>query len=361
MLVPMTPSARAAVPLLLLAATAVGQVKEYTLDPATGAWVAAPAPALTPDQRVMAEARQALADGRPGAAIRALDAWIDQNGTSVSPLLPQAYLLRADAKTASGDEYDALYDYERLLIDYPGTEEFTRGVERELEIGLKYLGGLKRRWLGMRIVPAEDVVEELLVRVQERTPGSRLAERAGIELADYYYRNRDLKLAADAYEIFIANFPTSPSARHAREYRIYANIGRFKGPDYDASALAEAKVLIEEFTEIDPAAARRAGLSDALVARLNESMAAQLVSKAEYYLRRQNPVAARHALQRAVKAFPQTVAATRAMAMLKERQWPLAASLPEPPSQAPAQAPDESAAPDPATPAAPLARPEGAP
>ena len=118
-------------------------------------------------------------------------------------------MIRGDATTANGNEYQALYDYEAVIKGFPATEEYRRAVERELEIGIKYVFGLKRKWFGLRWSDATDIGEELLVRTQERLPGDELAERAGIELADYYYRTRELRLASEAYEIFLANFPRS--------------------------------------------------------------------------------------------------------------------------------------------------------
>jgi tetratricopeptide (TPR) repeat protein len=360
----MPPPIRGAIAAMLAACLpALGQT-EFTLDE-NGDWAAATAAPLTADQRVMADARRALADHKPRPAISTLSRWIDENGTGNSPLLPEAYLLRADARTADGDEYEALYDYEKVVMDFPATEQYARAVERELDIAQRYVGGLNRRWFGFRVVPADDVGEELLVRTQERMPGSRIAETAALELADYYYRNRDLKLAGDAYEIFVTNFPTSASLDLARERRIYANIGRFKGPDYDASGLAEARILIQEYAATNPAAARRAGLSDALTARLDESTAAQLLSRAKYYLIRRDPVSARHTLQRLVRDHPETVSAARGIAMLRERGWPLApeARASEPAAAAtPGPGPDGDARPTaPAPPAPPGSPAEASP
>ena len=301
---------------------AAAQVTEYKLN-ADGGWVAVPPPPMTPSQETIAKARTLLADNKASETISLLDPWIDANLLKNSPELPEAYLLRADAKVTEGNEYKALYDYEAVIKGFPDSEQYTRAVERELEIAIKYVHGLKRKWLGMRIVSADDVGEELLVRTQERLPGSELAERAGIELADYYYRTRELKLAADAYEIFLANFPRSRYADKARQRRIYANIARFKGPNYDAAALVDARVLIEEYNRTDPLAAQRAGMTDALVSRLEESIAAQILLRAQWYLKRGDPVSARYNLQRLVAIHPQTVAAKSAVKMLNERGWAL--------------------------------------
>jgi tetratricopeptide (TPR) repeat protein len=340
--------------LLLLSAAATAQTTSFQIDD-QGNWVAQrPDRPPTPDEAVMLHARQLLADNKPAQAKSILTDWIEKNAVTTNPFLPQAYLLRGDAITADGNEFKALYDYETLIKGFPESEEYNRALERELEIGIKYCYGLKRIWLGIRWSDSTEYGTELLTRVAERSPGSHLAERAMIELADYYYRDRDLKAAAEAYEVFLANFPKSPYAQKARERRISSNIARFKGPNYDASGLAEARILIEQYAATDPAGAQRAGLSDAMVARLDESSAAQILEKARWYLRRNDLVSARATLQRLVVQHPQTVSGNTAVAMLRERGWEMPApTVAEPPRPAAGQ--DQPPAPPNAapTPAAP--------
>lgn len=319
--------------LLIGGARALAQGGEYRLDEG-GDWKPAASRPLTADEATMARARELLADGKAWSTRRLLRGWLNDNAKSESPLLPLAYRLRGDARTADKDEYEALRDYEVVCIDFPGTEEYVRAIERELEIAIRYVNGYRRKFLGMRIQSADDVGEELLVRVQERLPQSRLAERAGIELADYYYRNRDLALASLAYDLFVQNFPRSRFADRARVQRIYAEIGRYKGPQYDASGLADAKILIQDYAEVNPLAAQREGLSDALVSRLDESAGAHLLVRAKWYIRRGDPVSARATLRRLLVTHPRTLAASEGMGILDANTWsyaapPKSATMPE--------------------------------
>jgi tetratricopeptide (TPR) repeat protein len=330
----------ACVILLLAAAVAAGQSTEMTLS-GTGEWVAAARAPKSADAMVMDQARQLLAEDKPGRARSLLTRWIDEHEFIESPYMSEAYLLRADAKTAGGNEYRALFDYEIVAKEYEGTQEFVRAVERELEIGVRYLGGLRRRLLGMRIVRAESIGEELVLRTAERMPGSRLAERAVIELADYYYRTRDLESAETAYKKFVQLFPRSQHVTRARQQRIFASIGQFKGPNYDAAGLQDAKILIEEYSKDDPIGAQRANLSDALVARLDESIAAQMLEKARFYIRRGDPVSARATLRRLIKDHPRSVAASQGRALMAEKKWivPQKAASLAPPEGSQPQAP----------------------
>jgi tetratricopeptide (TPR) repeat protein len=324
----MSPSPRTAVLALILsgsfASGVAAQSGQFRLDEG-GNWVAVESRPLSADEQRIMQARELLADNKPGGAKRILDAFIEEYQHTSNPLLASAYLYRGDALALDGDEFEALYDYEVVAKDFVASEEFPKAIERELQIGIRYLHGLKRKLWGLRWVDATDIGEELLIRVQERMPNSRLAERAAIELADHYYRIRNLDAASDMYEVLIANFPESQHISWARQRRIHANIGRFKGPNYDATGLRDAKVLIEEYETIDPASARRAGLSDALMARLDESMAAQMLEKARWYTRRGDLVSARFVLNRLVVKHPQTVSAATGLQIIRENGWEAAA------------------------------------
>lgn len=305
---------------LLLAPAAHAQQQEFKLGD-DGSLVKTREIDPASDEGKMQRARQYLAENRTGLAYKLVNDWLERYERTDNPWIAEAYVIRGDAKTARGDEYDALYDYEEVIKGFPGTEQFATAVEREMDIGMRYLGGLKRRFLGMRIDDATGLGEELLLRCQERMPGSRLAERACIELADYYYRTRDLRMAAEAYSIFLKNYPNSQYRQKAMQRRVFSNIGRFKGPNYDASGLLESKLLIEDFTQSYPADAEAAGLNDALVARLDESAGAQMLESAKWYLTRHDPVSAKLMLRRLLRKHPDSVAAVRALEIIKENGW----------------------------------------
>jgi tetratricopeptide (TPR) repeat protein len=293
---------------------------EYRLD-ASGNWVQIGAPKPGSDEAMLSDARRALAEDRPADARQAVNPFIEANERTSNPLLADAYLIRADALTAEGDEYEALYDYEAIARRFTASRAFITSVEREMDIGIRYVNGLKRKLFGVRCIGASDIGEELLIRVQERMPGSRLAERAGIELADYYYRDHELQLAVEAYDLFIENYPKSQYIERAMQRRIYATIARFKGPKYDGSALIDAKILTERYASTYPAGAEKAGLDEGLTTRLDESAGQAMLENAQWYMRRGDEVSARLIMQRLVRSHPRTAAAQKALETIQEHGW----------------------------------------
>lgn len=306
--------------LALFGPTTLGQAVTYDLDE-DRALVASDEPALEGDAAVMARARRFLAEDNPAQARALLNDWITRNERTENPYLPQAYLLRGHSWVAVNDLYEALFDYESLIKQFPQTPEFVDAIDRELQIAIRYANGETRRTLLIFWVDASDIAVELFIRTQERMPGSQLAERAAIELADYYYRERELTLAGEAYDLYLENFPKGPNRVKAAQRRIFCDIAKFKGPRYESASLIDASLRIKDFQRVFPADAERTGLDAALLTRLDESAAAQMLENARWYLRVDDEPSARLVLMRLLKKHPGTIAADQALALFKEKGW----------------------------------------
>lgn len=310
---------------LLAGERSLGQSSEYELSGSTfegvRSWERVEAPPLTGDGAVLADARRAMAANDPNRAFSLINKWIEANDGLGNPWFPEALLIRGDAYVARGSEYKALYDYERLIRQFPQSEQFPIAIEREMGIAMEYLGGLRRRFLGIRVLDATDAGVELLIRVQERLPGSQLAEKAAIELADYYYRKREMSLASEAYDLYLLNFPSGPNRLKAEKRLIYSDVARFKGPAYDASGLIDARVRIRSFEDRYPNEAERTGINEGLIARIDESVAAQMLESALWYQTQDEWPSMRYTLRRLIQRYPQTFAAQRAIEIMGERGW----------------------------------------
>ncbi len=190
--------------ILGLAGPAVARAEEvYKLG--EGGWAAAAMePAAAPDRDVAAM-RALLAEGRFDEAEAAASAWLD--ATPGAAAEADVLLARGDARVGQNRLWRALYDYERLLTTHPGSDAYLEAVSRELAIAKLFIGGWKRKLLGVRVLPTDGEGAELLVRVQERAPGSDLAEDAALTLADHFFAKQQMAQAAEMYDLLLRNFP----------------------------------------------------------------------------------------------------------------------------------------------------------
>ncbi len=314
-----------------LPAVALAQGKGYEMTP-TGEWKAQPPAPAGSDEALMQELRSLIAAGKNSEAITRSTAWIEGADRKKNPYMPEALLLRGNARLAEMDEYEALRDYEQIVKDYPGCEQFVPALERELDVAVLYLNGLRKKSWIFRIDSGRPTAEEIILRINERLPGSRLGERALLLLADYYYREHRLRMAAETYDVFLSIFPNSEKRSLAMQRRTYANIAQFKGTHYDPTKLIDSQYQIQRYRREFPAQSEKAGMSDALAARIEESLAAQMLGSARWYLTREDGVSARFTLNRLVKRYPLSGAAREALQILDERGWGPSPAEEKPPS-----------------------------
>jgi outer membrane assembly lipoprotein YfiO len=266
--------------------------------------------------------RRTLVQGDAKQAERDADEWIEEN--PAHPQIVEAHLIRGDAIAAQGDYYRSLADYEVIARAYPGTEQYRIALEREYEIARLFTGGLyrKSRWFGVRIIPADSEGVELLIRVQERLPGSELGERASMAIGDHYFDKGDMDMASEAYDLFLLNYPNSARREWAMLRLIQASLAKYKGPQFDPSGLTDAAQRLREYERDYPSAAEKIG-AKALMVRINEALAEKKLVTAQWYDKRGMERGAITMYRRVIQDYPQSAAALEALAELEERGVPL--------------------------------------
>lgn len=254
--------------------------------------------------------RKMVAQEQGKQAVKAAKQWIKDYPSH--PMLADAYLVSGDAKVLTRHYYKALFDYEYMIRGFPGSEQYHMALEREFEVAKIFASGTKRIWLGMRILGTSGEAEELFIRVQERAPGSIIGEKASLELGDFYFRRGEMHAAAEAYQLFIENYPTSRFRERVMLRRIESDLASFSKPEFDSTGLLDASIHIKQFEDEFPASAQRLGTQELLV-RVQDSLAAKDLHTAQWYeKRKKDNVSAVYMYKRIVEDHPQTAAAQTA-------------------------------------------------
>jgi outer membrane assembly lipoprotein YfiO len=264
--------------------------------------------------------RKQLAEGEAKDAEKAATTWIETYPEH--PLAVEAYLLRGDARAAQNNLYKALFDYEYLIRRYPASEQFHTALRREYEIARLYVNGKNRDFLGLPILPADGDGAEILIRIQERAPGSAIGEEAHLLLGDYYFNDGQMSSAAEAYSLFLENYPDSPNREFAMLRTVQASLARYKGPRYDQRGLIEAQQRLKLYAAEFPASAEQIG-ANALTVRIRESLAQRDLITARWYVQRGEDVSAALLLRRVITDYPDTAAAGEAVDELEALGQPV--------------------------------------
>lgn len=292
--------------------TTIPQLSEFK----DGRWQVVEGPATQPvateSDPQIDEIERIIGQGRFKEAKARLINWLKFNRTS--PLRDRALYLMSAAQSGLGDRIKAFYYLDELLDQYPESPLFYQALNRQYDIADRYLNGFKRRVLLFKI-GAEDEAVEMLFRIQQRSPGSELAEKSLLRTADYYYANSDFDLAADAYASYLRSFPRSPLRSRVALRQAYANLAQFRGLKFDPTPVIDARQQLLRLSSEFPEVAQAENIQS-LLDRIDATFAKKLFVTADFYRRTKQPKAAAYVYTYLVAAYPDSPEASRAKTRL---------------------------------------------
>jgi len=260
-------------------------------------------------------AGQFVAGNNNAAAKKLLVAWLKRERTS--PLRDRALYLLGVANYQYGDRIVSFYNFDELMDNYTDSKYFYPALEKQFQIAEGYLSGYKRRFLGLPLLSAEDEAVEMLFRIQQRSPGSPLAERALKRTADYYYADAQYDLAADAYQAFIDRYKRSPDIPQVRLKKAFAELAQFHGTKFDPTPVINARTSLEELAIDYPDLARQENVA-AVVDRIDAALARKVYQIAHFYIRTHEPKAAAFTYRYLIKNYPNSAEAEKAKVELAQ-------------------------------------------
>jgi tetratricopeptide (TPR) repeat protein len=274
----------AAVLLIVLAQAAQAQNiqtrERQRLDPQSDTWVATSQPA-TQAVEALSEAREKLARGDWRAARRQIREWMKSEGDAER--YAEAELLLGETYFQQTDFY-AAYEHFEIAVENAGGELYYEALKRQMDVARAFLAG-KPRWL-WRIfrMPAYDDGVEILGRVWERAPGTRLAEDALKLRADFEFERGNVAIAQDEYANLAREYPNGRYTAFALLRSAVAAEAAFPGIRFQDRALLQAEERYRQLQANYPAEARREDVATRLDG-IREQRAAKDLDIARWYER----------------------------------------------------------------------------
>jgi outer membrane assembly lipoprotein YfiO len=238
-----------------------------------------------------------------------------------SPLRDRVLLQIANAFYQYGDRTKAFFYCDELMDTYPQSGLFYDALDLQYRIADAYLGGYKQRVFGIPAVTVADDGIEMMYRIQQRSPGSPLAERALLRTADHYFANADYDLAGDAYAWYTRSYPRSPKVPRVRLRAAYSSLAQFRGLRYDSTPLIDAKAQFQALINDYPRLAAEENLPD-LVARIDTTFARKTLVNGDFYRRTNQPLGAAYSFYDVIQTYPHTPEATEAAKALNTLPQP---------------------------------------
>jgi outer membrane assembly lipoprotein YfiO len=290
-------------------------------------------PAKTATTQPIADAtldriEQLLANKQPLAAKRQALTWVKSH--KKSPARDRGLFLLAQANFVIGNRLESFYEFEELMDLYPDSSLFNASLGRQYDIANGFVNGYKRRFLGLALFSAEDEGIEMLYRIQQRSPGSPLAEKALLRTGDYYYSTSDFDLATDVYAAFVKSYPRSPEVPRVQLRQAFSYYAQFRGLRFDATPIVDAREKLAGILVEYPKLAEEENILP-VIERIDETFARKLYQTADFYRRTDEPKAAVYLWRYLVQTYPKSPEAERARRELTRMPKPALAD-PAPPA-----------------------------
>ena len=300
-----------------------------------GEWVEVGEPTEAGTSEAATRMRRHLADGEPGEAVDIGEEFLDENAED--PRREEVMVLLGRAEMDEGDYFDAFERFEAYLGEYPNGKYIERALQREYEIGVAFLEGRKRRVLAVLSVPGAPDGVDILERVIEHAPQSRVASEAMRRLGGFSRSRGKHNLAGETYDQYLKMFPRSKRAAEVMLKAARATYESYEGPEHGDTPLIEAEQRFRHFAERYPDRARAEGVPGTLE-QIAELRAGKLIETAEFYRRVGRDEAAVYYYRNTVKRYPDTGSAEKARRMLDGMGVPVEEPEEDAPTTRPADA-----------------------
>ncbi len=225
------------------------------------------------------------------------------------------------------DKYaKAMKQYEKLLKDYPGSEYAPAVLDREFDMAQAYLDGRKKKVLGFLKISGYAEGIELMERISDRAgldePNS-VGLKAAVAVAEHYEKREQYIEAYLKWSEVASYWETGPVGKKALLRMAEDNLLAYNHPParrralLDSSKLVTAKTYYTKYATLYPNEVRAFKINEKLE-QIDELLATKEYTVAQYYRRVGKTEAARMYLERVVKEWPKTEAASLAKEALEE-------------------------------------------
>ncbi len=287
--------------------------ERQVLDPESDEWVTRERPAEQGPADDLDAARGLLAESKPRAARKLLKAWLDD--VADEERYYEAVWLLGETYFESRDYWRALEQYE-IVAENASGELFRLANRRSVDVARAFLSGERRIVWRILYLPARDDGIEILDRVWERMPGTRLGELALKLKADYFFGSGDVDLAQDEYSNLAQQYPSGRYIQLAMLRTAVAAEAAFPGIKFDDLPLVEAEERYRQVSAAFPGYADKEQVP-ARLEGIRQQRAEKDLEIARWYERTQRPAAAEFYYRVVLRDWPDTLAASEAVAALR--------------------------------------------
>ncbi len=202
----------------------------------------------------------------------------------LSDYAPKAQYLVARCYELRKQDEKAFKEYQKLLAQYPKTEDLPEVLQREYEIAMRFLGGQWfKLWGYVPFFPSMNKTAELFEKIVRNGPFSEIAPHAQLRVGAAREKGKDYPLAVKAYELAADRYFDRPVIAADAVYR--AGMSHYKQAreaEYDQGAAGKAIATFTYFVAVFSQDKRAAG-AEKLIEALKQEQARGSYEVARFY------------------------------------------------------------------------------
>lgn len=202
-------------------------------------------------------------------------------------LAPKAAWRIGELQEQRGDYLRAAGAYRYLVEKYPQSPHFAEAIEGQFRIGELFLGGKKRKILGVTVSNMLDAAVEIFAAVIRSAPHGKYTARAQFDIGLAREKQQQADAAIAAYQAVIDKFPNEPVAADAQYQIGYLWYSAARAGTKDPNAVKRAKIGFQDFLFRYPHSEKAPQARENL-ARLENKATSDSLGIAKFYDHRKN-------------------------------------------------------------------------
>jgi hypothetical protein len=146
---------------------------------------------------------------------------------------------------------------------------------------------------------------DMLMRIAAHSPGTPIAERALLRVADYHFSRAEYPEAIACYEDFMKSHPLSEHRKYAMLQIPRAYILSYRGVKWDSTPLLNARKRYQLFAQAYPRDAEKENV-EGILEEIRLGLAQKVYATGRFYERTKHPRAAAFYYRKTIAEYPDT-------------------------------------------------------
>ncbi len=227
--------------------------------------------------------------------------------------------MKAEMLFCAGKFTKAVWSYDKFLEDFPTSNFYEAALDREFGIATAFLGGQKKRVLGVFMMSRYAEGVKIMEKITDRAGSAPIGKKAAVAVAEHYEKRGNFADAYQKWSEISSRWPTGQIGKDALLSMARCKHATYKGPKYNSSHLVSAKSYYENYKLRYPEDAKEIN-ADKILKQIDEQMAYKEFTVGKYYQKTANDQSANLYYQLVMDDWPGSTAAEMAKEAMKEKK-----------------------------------------